>query len=608
MADVSKMSDEELLRVFKQQKAKPAKVDVTTLSDEDLVNLHQGGTLTRQPESDPLKPAAEFATGLAKKGLEGVQAAGQFVDKFTGAPTRAGISALQQGKGILGAGAAFGKQFGEDPTRAPTGKDIAREFGVPATEFETPFRSFDLPGERVKTTAQDVAGLGIDVLADPTLVVPVGTVAKGAAAVGKAVGKVATKAAVKGAKAAMGAERFAAASKRLARTFTGVNEAAVTEYLSRPFARVNAARPINEIAEDAFDSISKLKDEVVDLSARSYDVLEKSDAVLTGKDIKKIIDAAEARIDKITVGKAQGIGGVSKSTVSQLRGMIDDLKKASGAEAAQEIGTGVLDASGKEITRTIPAKGGQISAADAKNILQQIDNMTDYGTGVGGFDNQTNAAFKSIRKSIDKILKPKVPEYKAIMEGTDDVMGLSEKTTRLGDASKVFGNRDTMINRIKGVSKLNRTRLGDEDVLKKFGEAVGKDFITEAEDRLILEAFGKATTQGSRKVQLGKGIGAALGSLTGTEAGAVAGFGAGGAVGSMLDISGTQFVKKAIDFGRSPVTFDLPARGAKLIPDRSIFETAAKGAQVLSTQKTEREREEIRKALRGVQRRSRARN
>ena len=105
--------------------------------------------------------------------LSGAVSAGEFVDKYTGAPTRSAIGSLQENVNPLDAAMSFYKQFGEDPSQAPTGKQIAKRAGL----SEKPM--FDLPYVGGVSPA-GVAGLGVDVLADPTNIIPFGAAAKGA--------------------------------------------------------------------------------------------------------------------------------------------------------------------------------------------------------------------------------------------------------------------------------------------------------------------------------------------------------------------------------------------------------------------------------------------
>lgn len=147
---------------------------------------------------------SEEPSAIAKLGRGALDAAvkvGQFVDSYTGAPTRAAIGSIQDGGSPL---SAFTKQFGEDPTKAPTGKEIALKAGVsddPLAKFTggdvaraagaipgplgalVKMGTALLPNQALKAefqpSAADVSGLGIDLAADPTNILPLSGAARG---------------------------------------------------------------------------------------------------------------------------------------------------------------------------------------------------------------------------------------------------------------------------------------------------------------------------------------------------------------------------------------------------------------------------------------------
>ncbi len=105
---------------------------------------------------------------LGSAALSGASDLGQYIDKYTGGPVRAGISAAQEGENPI---SAYAKQFGE--YGAPTGKEIAAKAGLSETPIP-PHRIGSMPyqakpGEGVSPAG--MGGLAIDVLADPTLAV-----------------------------------------------------------------------------------------------------------------------------------------------------------------------------------------------------------------------------------------------------------------------------------------------------------------------------------------------------------------------------------------------------------------------------------------------------
>jgi hypothetical protein len=67
------------------------------------------------------------------------------VDSYTGAPSRAAIGALENGKNPL---TAFAAQFGEDPSKAPTGYDLVKPLGL--SKSKIPHEILPLPFKALK--------------------------------------------------------------------------------------------------------------------------------------------------------------------------------------------------------------------------------------------------------------------------------------------------------------------------------------------------------------------------------------------------------------------------------------------------------------------------
>ena len=202
MADLSQMSDAELRAIAGIQEQpqsapapteQPPQADLSQMSDEDLMKIATGGELEE--------------TTLGQDVLQGVIDVGEFVDRYTGAPARAAIQevkeSLERPRGLLHApgipeafppltkaivrgGAKFAEQFGEDPAQAPTGKEIAAGMGASTEE------TIDLPVFG-KVSPAGIAGLGVDVIADPTSIIPIAAPAKLLAKGSKATAKAALK-------------------------------------------------------------------------------------------------------------------------------------------------------------------------------------------------------------------------------------------------------------------------------------------------------------------------------------------------------------------------------------------------------------------------------
>ena len=226
---------------------------VSQMTDEEIaaeLNLLQGGQKFKPVDQmTDAEIAAELSAleaqqmpaekSFGQQALEGIGAAAEFVDKYTGAPTRAAIGELipsrprmpapkqvpgvPMGSEFLGTGVtappafgggsvvkaaqAFGEQFGEDPSKAPTGKELATRMGASTEE------TLSIPGTEFTFSPAGAAGLTIEMLADPLNFIPfsaagrvVSKTASGAKSAAKAGVKAATKEVVettaKGAKVA----------------------------------------------------------------------------------------------------------------------------------------------------------------------------------------------------------------------------------------------------------------------------------------------------------------------------------------------------------------------------------------------------------------------
>lgn len=133
--------------------------------------------------SQPTEPG--LLSSIGDGALNALSSAGEFIDSYSGAPTRAAIGAAMTGNNPL---TAFGSQFGEDPKLAPTGKEIAQVAGLSNETRTIPrnpmavadeARAFNRPVPTMTQTYSpaDVAGVGIDLVADPLNFIPVAPIA-----------------------------------------------------------------------------------------------------------------------------------------------------------------------------------------------------------------------------------------------------------------------------------------------------------------------------------------------------------------------------------------------------------------------------------------------
>lgn len=182
MPDLSQYSDEELEAIAagemprvnadvsksesrsKALEARPAKVrTIRDMSDAELE------AIAKAPE--PEEPGVLEEAG--QSALRGLVKIGQAVDSVTGAPTRAAVFKLQDGGSFLDSIGEFAEQFAGDPTKAPTGEDIAIKAGIdPEDKVQFTLGAGGPSEVPVEIPAGKFYGFLLDVALDPTNLIP----------------------------------------------------------------------------------------------------------------------------------------------------------------------------------------------------------------------------------------------------------------------------------------------------------------------------------------------------------------------------------------------------------------------------------------------------
>lgn len=169
------------------------------LTDEEIDRLAQSEGLS----DDQIEQMSMKAADAIKAGVGGVgrgvgaitSAVGkglQYVDAFSpvGAPMRAAIGAYQEGKPAL---EAYGKQYGEDPSKAPTYGEMLEKAGVSNAPIMTIKPEDPFSGPAIKAGMADIGGTLADFATDPTTYLGGGAAVKGAEMAAKGASKLSPK-------------------------------------------------------------------------------------------------------------------------------------------------------------------------------------------------------------------------------------------------------------------------------------------------------------------------------------------------------------------------------------------------------------------------------
>lgn len=183
MADLSKLSDDDLERIAKGQER-----GIAELSDAELE------AIASSPEVEDQSAGAKVLELIAKpagKALQTIGAPFVELDKVTAAPVRAAIGSVQEGGNILDAGGAALDQFKAGlPSAQGTGELL------PTTPMMSDVALKGMTSQGIKpeyaATMAPAMGMVADVALDPTMYIPGGAATKGVELAGdaaRAVGK-----------------------------------------------------------------------------------------------------------------------------------------------------------------------------------------------------------------------------------------------------------------------------------------------------------------------------------------------------------------------------------------------------------------------------------
>jgi hypothetical protein len=370
-----------------------------------------GAPSADKPAFDPNKPFQAAPSpdepGLFQSALNGVAKVGNAIDSYTGAPTRAAISAAQDGNNPI---SAFGSQFGADPSKAPTGYDIVKKAGLSDIHYAgmtaEQQKAFDDQNNRVNPgvpskplsaykdaqswSPAQVGGVAMDFAADPTLAIPaIGMLkktelgAKAAQVVGETAGRVSSGA----------ADALKAVAEKAAVNATGATGKQASKFAD------NAGRELLDRGIVQFgDSQAKIADRA-----------------------GQALDAANAQIDAaLSKLEAQG---VKVDTTQVKRDLVDKVRGLAGDSSQHDV-LKLINNEIKNITDAAQARGTAdlgIAAAEQtkRGYSKAAGNWMDPKAGQAGKE-----TYLSMRDAVENVATAADPETAALFKEGKDAHGL----------------------------------------------------------------------------------------------------------------------------------------------------------------------------------------
>lgn len=370
----------------------------------------------------------------------------QALDKVTGAPIRAGVYRAMQGKPEEAFGAAI-QQFGEDPTKAPSGKDIAYEAGLSKEPYiRTPIIMNPYTGKEgtLRVSPAGIAGGAIEMGLDPTSYVSGASIGKAAAALGKGLS----------ATAGFAGRKLA---PKIGKLVARVPEEATRAYMANP-SRIEetAAKYSSEDIKNILDeTVGEAKSNVIESAAEA----EKRRADLKQKIRQKRSDLQRQTIPSDVVKQIQGslenqkavLGELSTKadealaksgvqfTKKGLLQLIDDVGKSAGKYIIGDARTSAVNKLAATKQRISDSMPDLIPADDLRDVLQQIRADIDFDLNAGEFNTDLNNMRKAFSSRISQALKNQVPEYSGYMAQMSELSGSLEQMSRLFGSEKFPG-------------------------------------------------------------------------------------------------------------------------------------------------------------------------
>lgn len=367
---------------------------------------------------------------------------------------------------------------------------------------------------------------------------------------------------------------FTGMGKKGASWLLNTPEELTEAYIKNPEAIKNAPTRF-ELGKDFGKSLDRLAEETTGGSQLSRDILDAEGKKISGERISRALGNIADKMYQ----RSEGVwdSAQKKASYEHIRDLADEYgKKIPLEDFAENLGKdgalSPMDTLKKvyaEIQKNAEKSGNQIpleklttgearqfSTNRLKDLVQELEQGVSYtpkGSGTGTIPLKGEAAQKEARAAIDSILKGESPAYTKQMERVAADAELLKKAKEIGE------NPQRIINIFR---RLNTDEYGSgqlpKETLEALDKRLGTDFINQAKNATMKEAFDKSVTNGSKNVRLYSGM------FKGTPLEPVAEI-----LGSAVDAGGRKMTMSAIDAAI------VLRKAYNLAPGRKAFEAVA---------------------------------
>ncbi|WP_244288896.1 hypothetical protein, partial [Leptospira bandrabouensis] len=362
------------------------------------------------------------------------------------------------------------------------------------------------------------------------------------------------------------AERIRDAGQRVANTTKNraisllfdIPEDNVDEILRNP-DKVRNALSLQEIGERIPESISVLNKEIKNLDGKAWELLDNTKQFgHTNKKLENVIDNLQSGMLEQTENGFIPIGLAEGKAIQKL----------------------------DQIKEVINRYDDVITESQLKKIIQSLDKEIDYDRLDNSLPDQM---VKQLRHQFDDLLKTNNTAYAEAMKPVQKLEDLSHHIKQQFGIKKGQGGVDGLVASDTTLSKLNTLhsdrRAFSQDKAREFGRITGQDILEETKYSKLADSLDQATTNGSRKTNMGIATGTAIGSTAGAMVGSpFIGGAIGGAVGGMVGFSadkyGRKLAKKWLLEGGNPSAYVNRFQGTRYF--RPLQNAMKKGNQSLA--------------------------